>query len=322
MKNKIFKALVQRYQDGDSTDRERHLVDQWYDSFDEDENVEAPKEAGARIFKSIEKKIKADDSKRGRENPNIKWVLSIAATIAVCFGITSLVVQWNQEQANTTAHEQVPQIKFFQTEVGQRKRITLPDSSILTLNALSQVRIDLSTYNKEYRKIDLIRGEVFFQVHRDTLKPFVVKSERLQTQVLGTSFTIKAYAEQPEQLISVYSGKVQVTCENQMLGILKRGQQIRFDKLKSNRITEAFNFHEGNEWITGVTHLRQASFNELALTLKNYYGLTLQANSKKIANQQYTLPLKSSASQTTILQVISMMHQNKYRKEGDVVIIY
>ena len=89
---------------------------------------------------------------------------------------------------------------------GEIKTLSLPDGSQLILNANSSV-----TYSTDFidnRKL-ILKGEAYFKVVKNPSSPFIVKTEQFETKVLGTSFTIKAYKNHPNQ-ISVLTGKVEV----------------------------------------------------------------------------------------------------------------
>lgn len=55
-----------------------------------------------------------------------------------------------------------------------------------------------------------LEGEAFFEVRKDTLKPFIVQTNRLKVRVLGTVFNLKAYPDELQQTTLV-EGKVRIT---------------------------------------------------------------------------------------------------------------
>ncbi len=87
----------------------------------------------------------------------------------------------------------------------------LPDGSTLTLNSGTRIR-----YNKKFgadnRDISLIRGEVFFEVAEDD-RPFRVRTFNLHSEVLGTSFNVRAWPDEHDAAtdVLVKTGRVVVT---------------------------------------------------------------------------------------------------------------
>ena len=76
---------------------------------------------------------------------------------------------------------------------GMSRRLVLPDGSRVWLNAESSLSYPGSFGGRERREVTL-QGEAYFEVAPDSLHPFVVETAALQTQVLGTSFNVRAYS--------------------------------------------------------------------------------------------------------------------------------
>lgn len=78
-------------------------------------------------------------------------------------------------------------IQRYVTRVGEQKVIELSDGSTITLNTGTQVLVDI-TDNE--RRIVLDRGEVYFDVEKDPIRPFTVELEGRSVTVLGTEFNV------------------------------------------------------------------------------------------------------------------------------------
>src|SRR5690606_19908100 len=104
----------------------------------------------------------------------------------------------------------MPAYRIFTTWIGERRMVSLSDGSELTLNARTSLRVDENAYGQSMREVELLAGEAFFEVAKDSSRAFIVQAGCLQTTVLGTSFNIQTYAEMEEQVISVYTGRVKV----------------------------------------------------------------------------------------------------------------
>ncbi len=98
-------------------------------------------------------------------------------------------------------------IEVFNAEKADRI-ITLPDGSLVRLSPGSQITYSSAFADLGLRNVNLI-GEAFFEVKRDTLRPFSVYSGGITTRVLGTSFTVRAGAK--DVSVTVNTGKVAVS---------------------------------------------------------------------------------------------------------------
>ena len=71
----------------------------------------------------------------------------------------------------------------LQTPVGGFYHLELSDGTRVWLNACSELRYPVSFVGKE-RRVEL-KGEAYFQVSRDSLRPFYVQTSRQNIRVLG-----------------------------------------------------------------------------------------------------------------------------------------
>lgn len=92
------------------------------------------------------------------------------------------------------------------TQVGAMRRLQLEDGSVVTLNTDSAIAVHL---RKDLRTVRLLRGEAFFQVARDTRRPFVVDSAGGSARVLGTAFNVRL--DDATAQVSVVEGRVAVS---------------------------------------------------------------------------------------------------------------
>ena len=109
------------------------------------------------------------------------------------------------------------------TRRGERRRVELPDKSILYVNESASLRIDAA------RRITVETGEVFVEVspaEANGGNKFVVQTPARDVTAVGTKFAINVKAEGTD--VAVTQGKVQVTGIQQML---LAGQQFRADDI-------------------------------------------------------------------------------------------
>lgn len=80
-----------------------------------------------------------------------------------------------------------PGSNSYRTPVGGMAAVPMPDGSRVTLNTDSQVRIAVSASE---RRVDLQRGEAFFDVAKDARRPFVVVAGDRRVVAVGTRFSV------------------------------------------------------------------------------------------------------------------------------------
>lgn len=77
--------------------------------------------------------------------------------------------------------------ELVQTALGETRRIVLSDGTAVTLNSETELRYKFSD-NK--RRADLIAGEAYFQVAKDSKRPFTVNAQEIDVEAIGTAFNV------------------------------------------------------------------------------------------------------------------------------------
>ena len=189
-------------------------------------------------------------------------ILPVAASIIVL--ISSVLWFWNKSSLQETV---------LLSRTGETKVFYLPDSSRVTLTGDSRL-----TYNTQFGKTNRelsLRGEAFFQVKRDTSKPFIVETSLIQVEVLGTSFQVIAQKLQAE--VAVEKGRVKITTQDKKQeSILETGMFVKYGK-KDRKLIISTKEDKGEQQILKFDN---APLSEVIETLNEYYDshVTLPAD--------------------------------------------
>ncbi len=114
-----------------------------------------------------------------------------AAGIAAAIAVPLALVWRGRDQRTVT------------TAIGEQRALTLPDSSRVTLDANSQLKIG---FDRDLRLIDLVRGRAHFEVAKDPSRPFKVRALDSVVTAIGTAFTVEL-REQKVQVI-LFEGRI------------------------------------------------------------------------------------------------------------------
>lgn len=107
---------------------------------------------------------------------------------------------------------------------GAEYQLTLSDGTRVWLNAETELKYPVA-FTGETREV-VLAGEAYFEVSKNRDFPFVVKSEKLEIKVLGTSFNVKAYPQETQQATLV-EGKVKVHAGSRSRE-LQPGEQLNY----------------------------------------------------------------------------------------------
>jgi transmembrane sensor len=94
---------------------------------------------------------------------------------------------------------------LYNTDIGERRSITLADGSTVDLNARSKLRVEFS--NNE-RRVELLDGQALFQVAKDHSRPFIVASGEATVRAVGTQFDVNR--KSGSTTVTVLEGRVAV----------------------------------------------------------------------------------------------------------------
>ncbi|NEU70077.1 FecR family protein [Spirosoma agri] len=138
----------------------------------------------------------------------------IAAAITLVVGLGTLAFFYWRTPTTPLAvyqhkvEQQAGTLQEIQNTTNASQLVRLPDGSRVTLYKGSRVSFP-RTFTARQREVFLV-GEAFFDVVRRPKQPFMVYTSQLTTQVLGTSFTVRAYPDDKEAKVIVRTGKVSV----------------------------------------------------------------------------------------------------------------
>jgi len=199
--------------------------------------------------------------------------------------------------------ESVPTQLVVAVERGQKANITLPDGSKVWLN--SQSKLTYSTnYNIKKRELQL-DGEAYFEVAHNPNKPFIVQSNDISVEALGTAFGVKAYNE--DKLISsiLMKGKVLVTTPDGVT-ILTPNERIMYDKTTHKKVQSTVtNATDFTGWIHNELRFEDESLGDIAKTIQRTYNVEVLFASGVLKNQRYTGTINNNSLES-VLNIISL----------------
>ncbi|NNC60739.1 MAG: FecR family protein [Eudoraea sp.] len=160
-----------------------------------------------------------------------------------------------------------PEVKI-ETLAGQKTTVELPDASLVTLNAMSEITYSAKKWKKN-RSLTL-KGEAFFDVAKGAR--FDVITDKGSVSVLGTEFNVKQREENFE--VICFEGIVKVISGN-FTEELRAGERLRLHKGELIRSKSAM---EGPQWNSGVSDFIEFPFIEVIKELERQYNIEVILN--------------------------------------------
>lgn len=247
---KEFIRLVKKYLKGGASEAETAFLHKYYAYFDKREDIlsDFTPEERDRLGEEIRAGLPGKQTRPAAEmlvrgGRSRRQVFRAAAVIALLVAGGILFWQYRGAVLEELALSFGPD-KQVRTEKGERELVVLSDGTRVWLGPASRL-----TYPESFpaaNRVVELEGEAFFNVTRDTTRPFFIRSGSVETRVLGTSFNIRAYADQPTVGVIVVSGTVEVSTSggqgdagNEEVRLVAN-QRALFDKEKQSLTWEEY----------------------------------------------------------------------------------
>lgn len=246
-------------------------------------------------------------------SPN--WVAGLAASFAI---LLLAGIYYFNGMDSESHHEQPVQTITKLTLSGQKKVIDLPDGTIIKLNSGSKLTYALP-FPEDRRSVEL-EGEAFFEVAKDTERPFVIQSGKLKTKVLGTSFNVRSYKDEKTISVSVLTGKVEIRNEDGKSDILYPEDMGVYTKGDKGITKTNFDSKSVFGWKDGILLFKDMEISEIFSDLEKWYGVEIIVEKGLKITGKYTGEYQN-ASLERILDGISYTSKFSYIIDGNKVLI-
>ncbi len=162
------------------------------------------------------------------------------------------------------------------TAVGQRQSLQLADGSRVLLNTDSAFT---SRIDERQRVTQLLRGEAYFDVAKDSSRPFEVSAGPVRVSVRGTAFAVRYLGDAAE--VSVEHGEIEVHARGNDTRIhLRGGDSIRVGPDGVGQRTRA-NSASQLAWVQGRLVFDDRPLHEVLDELRRYYpGWIINGNAR------------------------------------------
>jgi len=184
--------------------------------------------------------------------------------------------------AATTANRSDITYNTMSTPRGGQYQLILPDGSKVWLNAASGIKYP-TVFQGKNRTVEL-SGEAYFDIKKSTA-PFIVKINRAEIIVLGTSFNVNAYEDEPAFSATLINGSIKVSSLNTSK-IIAPGQQAEMSYTNADVLTikNDIDINQVIAWQKGIFEFNGVSIDIIARQLSRWYDIDVSTdnNGKKI----------------------------------------
>ena len=179
--------------------------------------------------------------------------------------------------------------------------LLLSDGSRLRMNSESEIRVPV-TFEKGQREV-FMKGEIYFDIVRDSLAPFVVHTHQGDIRVLGTSFNVRDYQDEDFLETTLVNGKVAFEREGNY-SYLKPGEQLRLNKEDGKTTVETVDVLLYCSWKDGRFVFEKQRLEVIMNTIARWYNINVFYESSSVKDILFTGNIKRYGD---LEQVVSML---------------
>jgi len=290
----------------------KDILSDFYEKKWEASDFSLEKEVEERIRMKLQEQI-PDCSTSGKFPVWRKW-LRIAASILIpvlCVGLGYYISENRSRPGDDKMTVRV--------EVGQKANIQLPDGSNVWLNSAGLLTYD-NTYNKKERTVYL-EGEAYFEVNKDKARPFIVKTNDISVEALGTKFDVKAYPDDNYVMATLMEGSIRVNSASHS-DVMEPNEKLKFTK-SDGQFTKSvlLDADKNISWINNQLSFEQERLEDIAKLLERMYSIKIRFASENLKDIRFSGTLKDNNLEN-VLQLITLVSPIRYSLKNDVILIY
>ena len=220
----------------------------------------------------------------------------------------TLLVQGNRPEARTRLR--IPR--------GGEYRVVLADGTRVWVNSESELAFPLRFGDRE--RVVEIKGEAYFEVAKDSARPFLVKTPRTTVRVLGTSFNVCGYEGDTQEQTTLVSGAVEVDWQGkhyrlepgEQLEVEPGGKEAEIRKVKTNLYTS---------WKDGMFRFADMPLDELTVKLARWYHVRFEFIDEECKKSRFSGAIRKDVDFYRFIDLIETTTHVDFEVDGDRILI-
>ncbi|CAM3534358.1 FecR family protein [Flavobacterium chungbukense] len=189
---------------------------------------------------------------------------------------------------------------------GKTFKLKLSDGTLVNLNSGTTLRYP-EQFGINGKRNVYLTGEAFFDVAKDKQHPFIVHSDEVDIEVLGTKFNVNAYPEEKTVSSVLVEGSIQMSEKDNPLNavLLKPNQMAVWQNDSKKIVTKTVDpaFYEA--WTLGEITFKNTPFSSIAKIIERTYDVEIINENAVLAKQNFTGSIKiSESSVENILELL------------------
>lgn len=205
---------------------------------------------------------------------------------------------------------------------GEMKQLLLPDGSEVWLNAGSML-----LYSDNFSGSDrclFLNGEATFRVVKDPERPFIVKTQYMQVEALGTIFNVRSYVDAGTTAVTLEEGSVRVDVDGKVRvsEVINPNEQLVYDHRQGKTSRLEVDAALVSKWKEGYLIFEEASFEEIIRTVERRFNVTVYYDIRKYGGGRFSVKYTPYENVRQVLIILETLNPGlKWMMEGNTIYI-
>ena len=306
------REILYRFFEGKASYKEEEEVCNWTDA--SEENMQAYlKERKYFDMLLVQERKNRIPSVSAKHTFHLYNMLKYAAVIAL-FSICGLQIYM------VTKAEPTPETNTISVPTGQRVNLLLSDGTNVWLNSGSKMKYPAS-FTKRKREV-MLDGEGYFEVAKDSKRPFVVQTDKYNIEVLGTKFNVEAYEKASSFSAALMEGAIQISGKDEPQNKILLHPLQKVDEIDGELVVEKIRNYDVYRWKDGLLCFERISFNDLMKEFEKTYDIQIINENKHLENYICSGKFRISDGIDFILHVLQRDVKFRFRRNESNTVIY
>lgn len=248
-------------------------------------------------------------NKQSTRRKFLKTITKVAVAASLLFATS--ILGYKLAQFNTVNQDTV-----VAAGRGQKASVVLPDGSLVWLNSESQIKYGAQFADDQ--RVVSIEGEAYFEVAKDSERPFIVETSSLKVKVHGTSFNVNTY-DVNSLKVSLLEGVVEIQPDHAKPQILQPNEVADYyPKLKKLEVSEGF-ANESIDWKYNRIRFKDEDLSSIMHKLERDFNVEITIADRQLRTRRFTGDFSQNETIEQILDVMSSTGAYTYTISGNKV---
>ena len=272
-----------------------------------------------QAFQLFKERITTQEEKV-KHNKKLKWSIA-CSTVALGVVLSVVLITYlfvSPRLANTSQKD-----VWMEVPVGSTSRIVLPDGSIAHINENSHLTYS-HLFGIKNREIKM-SGECYFEVKKNEKQPFIVCSDAMKIQVLGTKFNVRDYPNNNHSSVDLLEGKVTASNIKDETNSyeLRPNQRITLNKHTGEIQIEDLHNTKELLWTSEELALNGKSLTDITYILSQRYHVNIVISNDSMRKLRFGGSLSLNNQHINdALDVLKSTGKIRYRTKNNTIVIY